>query len=236
MGENLVILGTGQLAQAFKMSNVGHVCIFASGVSNSNCTDASQFDRERNLLKSTLEKYGEKKFVYFSSCALSAPEYQKNAYYQHKKQMEELVRLNSNNYYIFRIPQLFGKLKHHKTLINFLYESILNGDKFNIYSGAYRYVIEIEDVRKLVESYLEHHPVQLIVDLANPYRYNIMELVEIFEKLLGKKAIYEMVQKDDQYLLDLSSLENFVLENKLNIQFGHNYFENKLQKLLKQEM
>ena len=145
-----MIIGSGQLAKTFEDSTLSNTVIFASGVSNSNITDIKQFEREKCLLVNTLEKNKDKKFVYFSSCALSAPKYPKNAYYEHKRQMEELIKEYSTNYYIFRIPQLFGALKHHKTLINFLYEAIINEEFFKVYNQAYRYVIEIDDVRKLV--------------------------------------------------------------------------------------
>jgi len=230
MGENLSVVGKGQLAEAFKVPNIGYVCIFASGVSNSNCQDPKEFERERNLLLKTLETHQDKKFVYFSSCALSAPEYPKNAYYEHKRQMEELIKVHSNNYYVFRIPQLFGALKHHKTLINFLYEAIVNEEPFKVYNQAYRYVIEIDDVQKLVEAYLQHHERRITVDLANPYRYKVTQIVEIFEKLLGKKALYELVEQEDKYTLDLSDMLEFVKQFGIETDFGEEYLLKKLTK------
>ena len=75
-----MIIGNGQLAKAFMNSDLEHkdLCIFASGVSNSNCTDPKEFERERDLLKVTLSENPGKKLIYFSSCALSASEYPKN--------------------------------------------------------------------------------------------------------------------------------------------------------------
>jgi len=108
-----MIIGNGQLANAFKEFDDKEIVIFASGVADSNCIDEKQFERERLLLTSTLSKYNDKTFVYFSSCALSAKEYPLNDYYKHKKQMELLIKKTTENYYIFRIPQLFGKLKTH---------------------------------------------------------------------------------------------------------------------------
>jgi len=229
-----MIVGNGQLAQVFEDYDNNGVCIFASGVANSNCQDPKEFERERNLLLKTLEKNKDKKFVYFSSCALSAPKYPKNAYYEHKRQMEELIKEYSNNYYIFRIPQLFGALKHHKTLINFLYEAIINEESFNVYSQAYRYVIEIGDVRKLVGVYLQHHEGCITVDLANPYRYKVTQIVEIFEKLLGKKALYSLVEKEDQYTLDLSDMLGFVQQFGVEIDFGEEYISKKLTEKIKE--
>ena len=227
-----MIIGNGQLAKAFQKSKLkDDTCIFASGVSNSSCTDERQFEREKNLLIDTLKNNGDKKFVYFSSCALSAFEYPKNDYYKHKANMEDIIKEHSNNYYIFRIPQLFGDFILHKTLINFIYKSIEHNHKFNIYDEAYRYVIEINDVRKLVESYLNFDSC-MTVDLANPYRYKVLDIVQIFEKLLGKKAYYEVIQKEDKYILDLTSLEKFIKEKRIDIDFGEEYLIKKLREKL----
>ena len=228
-----MVIGNGQLAKIFINSsmNLNNVCIFASGVSNSSCIDEKQFEREKNLLIDTLKSSSDKKIVYFSSCALSAPEYPKNDYYKHKTNMELLIKEYSNNYYIFRIPQLFGDLILHKTLINFIYKSIEHNHKFNIYDEAYRYVIEINDVQRLVESYLDNDGC-ITVDLSNPYRYKVLDIVYIFEKLLNKKAHYEVVQNEDKYTLDLTSLEDFIKEKRIDINFGEEYLMKKLREKL----
>lgn len=227
--KNLVIVGSGQLAQCFHDSTLENSVIFASGVSNSNTVDTKQFDREKLLLLKTLETHRDKKFVYFSSCVLSAPEYAKNAYYVHKQKMENIIKKHSNSYYIFRIPQLFGDLILHQTLINFIYKAIQHKHQFNVYDEAYRYVIEINDVKKIVELCLEHHQDSLIMDLANPYRYKVLDIVKIFEKLLDTKANYKLVHKEDKYILDLSQLEELTKEFNLNMNFGEEYLKIKLQ-------
>lgn len=228
-----MIIGNGQLAKAFQKSQLkDEVCIFASGVSNSNCTDEEQFKREKILLIDALNANKDKKFIYFSSCALSADEYPKNDYYKHKAKMENIIKEYSNNYYIFRLPQLFGDLILHKTLINFIYKSIEHNHKFNIYDEAYRYVIEIDDVRKIVEAYLTNHDSCMTVDIANPHRYKVLDIVKVFEQLLDKKANYEVVQKEDKYMLDLSVVQNFIQTYGLKLDFGEDYLLNKLSQRL----
>lgn len=81
----MVVVGSGQLANIFKNSKIENTVVFASGVSDSKCTDNHAFDRETKLLKLYLDKYPNNKFVYFSSCALSAELYERNEYYKHKK-------------------------------------------------------------------------------------------------------------------------------------------------------
>lgn len=224
-----MIIGNGQLAQAFSENDSTHVIIFASGVPNSSCTDELQFDRERQLLLSTLQSHGDKKFVYFSSCALSSEEYPKNRYYQHKEQMEELIKSRSNSYYIFRIPQLFGKLKEHNTIINFFYNKIMHGEPFTVYDQAYRYVIEINDVVTLVIKYLEISSANITVDLANTYRYSVLEIIQTLERMMKQKASYNLVEKIDVYELNLSELEAFVSTEKLSIPFSEYYLEERLK-------
>lgn len=225
-----MIIGSGQLAKAFQKSqSKENVCIFASGVSNSSCTDEKQFEREKNLLIDTLKNNSDKKFVYFSSCALSAKNYPKNDYYKHKANMEDIIKEYSYNYYIFRLPQLFGDLILHKTLINFIYKSIKHNHKFHIYDEAYRYVIEINDVRKLVEVYVSQDNSCITVDIANPHRYKVVDIVRVFERLLNKKANYELIEKEDQYLLDLSMMQNFIQKNSLALDFGKDYLRKKLE-------
>jgi nucleoside-diphosphate-sugar epimerase len=229
---NYTIIGNGQLAKAFKNFEINDVCVFASGVSNSNCTDKVEFERERKLLVETLKNNGTKKIIYFSSCALSAEEYFKNRYYEHKQNMEKIIKEYSSNYYIFRIPQLFGDLFLHNTLVNFIYKSIENNHKFNVYSEAYRYVIEINDVRKIVKAYLVYHDNCITIDIANFYRYKVLDIVKIFEKLLNKNANYEIVEKEDKYILDLTALELFIKKYEIDISFGKEYLTNKLKEKL----
>lgn len=224
-----MIIGNGQLAKAFTKRDQENTVIFASGVANSKCTEQAQFERERDLLLKTLSQNPEKTLAYFSSCALSSQTYPKNPYYDHKAKMEALIAAHTKNYYIFRIPQLFGKLKKHNTLINYLYMQIANGETFSIYNDAHRYVVEIEDVVTFVCEYLKVKPSVRVIDVANMYRYSIMEIVEILEELTGRKAHYDVVEKSDHYTLDLTSMERFLEEHHLDLGFSKGYLFVKLK-------
>lgn len=229
-----MIIGNGQLAKAFEGVRDESIIIFASGVSNSNCVEKEQFEREKRLLLKTLTEHPERTIVYFSSCALTSLTYPKNVYYQHKINMENLIRAHTENYYIFRIPQLFGILKEHTTLINYLYMKIISGKKFTVYSNAFRYVIEIEDVVCFVQEYIRANPKKRVIDLANTYRYSILEIVKILEEITDTKALYNIEVKFDSYELDLNDSLNFIKEQKLNLNFSKDYLFRKLQKSYEQ--
>lgn len=224
-----MIVGNGQIARAFKEDNVSEDCIiFASGVANSNCCDPEKFKRERDLLSKYLNKLGNKKIVYFSSCALSAEGYILTDYYEHKLAMEELIKGSTSNYYIFRIPQLFGEIKRHPTLINYLYYSILDNKRFTLFDKAYRYVIELYDLRNLVmEIILSSNP-GICIDLANPYIYSVLDIVKYFEKVLGKKANYQLIDRKDGYSLPFTELKKYMSSESSKLKFGENYLYEKL--------
>lgn len=224
-----MIIGNGQLAQVFRDLDMENVVIFASGVPDSTCIDIDAFNREETLLLQTLVKYKKSKLVYFSSCALSSKEYQKNMYYNHKLNMEKIIKAHTTNYYIIRLPQLFGNLKKHRTLINFFHDSIINDKLFTIYNDAYRYVVEINDVRVLVENYLRISKSGIVVNIANNYRYSAQEIVETLELLLQKKARYKIENKEDKYYLNLHPLNEFIAKNHIDVKFCSEYLFEKLQ-------
>lgn len=230
----MVIVGNGQITKKFNEENFNFNCIlFASGVSDSKCNDPKEFNKERELLSSYLDKAKKDNLslIYFSSCALSAENYHLNSYYEHKKSMETLISSKIKNYYIFRIPQLFSEIKKHPTIINFFYYSILEGNKFELSDEAYRYVIDIEDMYFLINSLIKVIPPGVVLDIANPYRYNVRQIISILEKILNKKANYTLIKKNDGYKLNFTKLEKIL--NKHNIIFndsGENYLEKKLKK------
>jgi UDP-2-acetamido-2,6-beta-L-arabino-hexul-4-ose reductase len=232
-----MVIGSGQLASSFcSLAHSKEVIIFASGVSNSNTNDHALFLRERELLLETLLRYKGCVIVYFSSCALSAKGYYLNAYYQHKRAMESLILSHSQHYYIFRLPQLFGDLKEHSTLINFFYYAIKDQQHFTLYSDAYRYVIDIDDTVYLVKKYLLHHSPKLVVDLANSHKYRVKEIVEILESLLDKRGDYDEVSYSDDYHLNLEPLHHFMNRLGVNLGFGVSYLEERLQKRVARDL
>lgn len=223
-----MIIGRGQIAQSFANCQLDNCIVFASGVSNSTCQDKNHFLREQALILDTLQNNSNKIFIYFSSCALSDNTYPKNAYYKHKVDMENLIKGSGNPYYIFRLPQVFGRLDERPTLINFIYHKIKNQEEFSLFDNAYRYVIDVEDLKIIVQTVLKHQKENTTIDIANPYKYQVLEIVSLMEKLCGMKANYQLIAKTDEYTLDLTLIKNLILKNNLNLDFGEKYLELRL--------
>lgn len=86
---------------------------FASGVSNSLCTDEVEFKRERDLL---LDQYTGSHIVYFSSLSIF---YKDSPYTRHKLDMEAMVKENFPKYCIVRLGNLAWDT-NPRTLIQYL--------------------------------------------------------------------------------------------------------------------
>jgi len=225
-----MLIGTGLLANTFnEYSDNENVIVFASGVSNSSEKDQKEFLREKKLIERTIYNNQEKLFIYFSSCALENASILNSPYYKHKKDMELFIQQLSQSYLIVRLPQVFGEIKEHTTLINYLCMKIIRGDMFEVWEEAYRYIIHIDDVLTLVKSFIENKLENKVINIANTYRYLIFELIECIEMTIGKIADFKVIKKQDKYTLDLSFLESYIEKNNLKIDFGKDYFCKKIK-------
>ena len=110
-----MIVGKGDIASV--LNDREGTISFASGVSNSNETNDSEFMREIELLD---KQDRTKCLFYFSS--ISVDDNQKvggNKYLQHKLRMELLVKSNFENYNIIRIGNItWGS--NPNTFINYI--------------------------------------------------------------------------------------------------------------------
>jgi hypothetical protein len=129
------IIGNGDIAGALQDVDKD-VLFFASGVSNSQETRESEYQREIDLLN---EQGKDKRIVYFSSLGVLDGT---SRYYLHKRTMEELVKLFPQ-YCIVRIGNIaWGKNPH--TLINYFKDCVKNQKVFDI-QDVYRYVVEKDE-------------------------------------------------------------------------------------------
>jgi nucleoside-diphosphate-sugar epimerase len=132
MSERKNIIGNGDIASV--LPDREDLVFFASGVSNSQETRESEYEREKNLL---LSQDTSKHLVYFSSLAVF---YSKTRYASHKKEMEELVKTNFSPYTIIRLGNIdWGDNPH--TLINHLRDKIYKREPYEV-QNVYRYVLD----------------------------------------------------------------------------------------------
>jgi nucleoside-diphosphate-sugar epimerase len=223
-----MIVGNGLLARGFSESfsqNDG-VIIFASGVSNSQEISADEYLREEILLRENLKK--DKKIIYFSTCSIEDVTARKSPYVKHKIKMESLIKNNSKNFMIFRLPQLIGKTNNKNTLINFLYLKILNNEEFTVQEFAKRNIIDVEHVVEIVKYILDKGYSNKNINIANADSINVSSIVDIFENFLSKKAKYQLISEGSSYLIE-SKLSSEIAKT-LGIIFDDNYLNTAIKK------
>jgi UDP-2-acetamido-2,6-beta-L-arabino-hexul-4-ose reductase len=218
-----MVIGNGLIAKNFKKVKFNeNITLFASGVSNSLCTNLDEFNREIQLLLDIKDASKNTTFIYFSSCAVSLEE---NEYYTHKKNMESLVKDHFDKYIIFRLPQIIGKSNNDKTLLNFLMNVINNNIYFKLQKNATRYFIGINDLVKIVEiivnSKLYHNNT---FNIVIPMKYTIFEIVQTIEIALEKKAAFDIIDGGTDYVIDTKFISKILKDN--GFRYDKNYLQN----------
>lgn len=194
-----MIIGNGILANVFRSFDDENIIFFASGVSNSLETRASEFQRELDLLNSTIEKYPNKKLIYFSTCSVYDSSKTESHYVMHKLNMEKIISESCQEYAIFRIGNAVGKGGNNNTLINYLKNSIEEGKTIKVHGKAKRVFIGVNDVALFIhENKIENK----IFNLVYPYQFSLTEVITPLENHLGKKLMYEVVNEGSYYDID----------------------------------
>ena len=225
------VIGSGLLATAFSTQGIGvpNIFVYAAGVSNSSCTDPFEFNRERERLIEAL-KVGEQSdgFVYFSTCSIVDPDSENSPYIRHKKEMEELTS-SHRKFLIVRLPQVAGRTPNPHTLLNYLYTRVSRSERFIVWAHATRNIIDIDDAVTIVRELLrDGNSRQTMVNVANSRSYNIRDIVAMMEKVVGKRAIIEMIAKGVPYTIDTSGIAPIVRDLKLA--FDNCYLERVMRK------
>lgn len=226
-----MLIGSGLIAHAFssEFSHRDDVCIYAAGVSNSNCADAHEFARERQRLKKALSQVGhDVTFVYFGTCSVADPTARETPYVQHKLAMEQLVSEHPRHL-ILRLPQVAGKTPNPHTLLNYLYARISRSESFSLWRNAKRNIIDVDDIAAIAYHLLADVSLQNVtLNIANSTSYPMIDIVHAMERIVGKQAIYEIVERGSEYPIDIGKI--LPILNKASIKFDDNYLDRTIGK------
>jgi len=226
-----MIIGSGLLARAFtaSFSQGNEVCIYAAGVSNSSCTDKSEFERERLRVEDALHQAkSTDTFAYFGTCSIGDPDALNTPYVQHKLTMEKLVSSHPRHL-IFRLPQVAGLTPNPHTLLNYLYAKIARSEAFILWKNAKRNIIDVDDIAAISRQLISDGTSRNItLNIANPSNYSMSDIVKAMEKAVGKQAIYEVVERGAAYLIDTSAM--LPVADKAGVTFDKDYLERVIEK------
>jgi len=201
-----MIVGNGSIAKAFKDSKFDHerFVIFVSGVSNSKETDDNAFRREAKLLLDIIDLNPDKKLIYFTS--ILSPS-MSNDYYTHKTEMEKLIAARTKDYIIYRIPQVIGHGGNKNNLVHSLRDNIVSGNKFVIYKGILRAILDADDLVSIVD---------YSKDKINRDYVNISYIEKVFiQDLVGMISIIDNAFPSYTIRQGEGELKNWYLENSI---------------------
>jgi nucleoside-diphosphate-sugar epimerase len=204
-----MIVGSGMMARAFAphFADTPGVLIYAAGVSNSGCTDQREFEREVAMFgRSVAQTSTPRTIVYFGTCSADDPAARDTPYVCHKLRMEARVR-EQPHHLVVRLPQVVGRTSNPHTLLNYLHARIDRSERFPLWTGARRYVIDLDDVVTAVLALFalkESSPAQ-VLNVANPRSYSIREIVGALERATGKRALFDEIARGSDYTIDLGA-------------------------------
>jgi dTDP-4-dehydrorhamnose reductase len=225
-----MVVGKGSLGSIFfdEFHNNDEVVIFASGVSDSTEDKEENFNREKKLLRETIENNSEKKIVYFSSIFVG---FKETKYYTHKLEMEDLISNTCKNFLIIRLPQVVGEKGNQKNIVNFFTKCLLEGEKTIIFSDSWRAIIDVNDVFNISKE-LIFNCKNKIIKFSNIETVKVIELYKKISKIINKKENFELIDFTENIPNINNSKEVVDIIKKLNIT-SENYTDKILKKYLK---
>ena len=220
------IVGNGFIAKNFlKIKSKlikSKVILYAAGISDSKTVNKKELIREFLRIKSYINKFNKKKiFIYVSSFTVFDPLRNKSPYIKNKIKIEKYLKKKNINYLIIRLPEIIGKNKNKKTLINFIYHRIKKGKKFDLWKNSLRNIVDIDDAVKIIEKIIINNSIKKkTINLISKHFYSAENIVKILEKKLKKKANYKYLffkkaslKKYKPYYVKNNSKKNIYLKN-----------------------
>jgi nucleoside-diphosphate-sugar epimerase len=221
-----MIIGNGMIGSSFSSlyKNSSGVLIFASGVSDSSCTDSLSFKREMSLLNETISIYKNvDNFIYFSTCSIYDPTLNSQPYVLHKKLMEKIVLSHSRGQ-VIRLPQVAGPQAPPRTLLASLKQKILVGEDITVWVNASRNIIDVEDVLAIVSFFIKKKSFpSKILNVANIRSYSIDHIIQAMSRLLNIQVSTSRIDKGGIYNIDVTNILN-ILE-LAGVEFNDNYLD-----------
>lgn len=227
-----MIVGSGLIAKAFIDGGalaLRDTCFYAAGVSNSGCQDEREFQRESDRLNAALDgcRIGDR-FVYFSSCSIADPASCDSAYVQHKLRMEDLVRTRARHL-ILRLPQVAGNTPNPHTLLNYLHARIARSERFHIWGGATRNIIDVDDIVKITLDLIKTEGASAeTINIANPRSTVMLDIVHALERVLDTRALFDILDKGSRVPIDTGRITASI--TRCRIAFGDAYLGNIVEK------
>ena len=190
------IIGSGFIAARFKKYHKflkkKKIIIYAAGISNSLEVNKKNLEREVLKIKNFIHN-NKKKLIYISTCSVNDESRRRKLYVKNKIKIEKIIKQESKEYMIIRLPEIIGKNKNPNTLTNFFYNKIVKDESFTVFKSSRRNLLDVDDAIKncikIIRSYRKN---KKVINLLNKKFNTPLQIVNNFEKILKKKGIYKL--------------------------------------------
>ena len=99
--------------------------------------------------------------------------------------------------------------------MNYLVRSVRNHTKINVHTKATRNIIDTEDIKNLVLQVINYQNFNKVVNIAYPFNYSIIEILEIIEKELDIEPQLILIKAGSGYEINIPDVENYFKERNL---------------------
>ena len=145
--------------------------------------------------------------------------------------MEHIIKNNSDKYYIFRLPQVVGKTTSD-TLVDFLYNKIINDEEFIVYQHSTRNLIDTKTIKRFVDKFImDKKYINHTINIATPFNIKIIDIVKKIEFITNKQAKYILKDYGASFDIDISIIQKFDFFDEV---FRDNYIDNILISFFKE--
>jgi dTDP-4-dehydrorhamnose reductase len=134
--------------------------------------------------------------------------------------MENFIIKNSENYIIYRMPQIVGNNGNSNNLVNYIKNSIEKKEKIFIYEKAMRAILDVEDLKKIVDGSIEQI-INEVINISFVEKVNVRNLCKKIGKILKINPIVETIEPINSVNWDIENsgivedvIKKIKIENK----------------------
>ena len=227
-----MVFGCGLIGTAFSdlYGQNPKVCLYSAGVSNSQCTESSEFHRDKKTLEQNISNLKKNQLlIYISTCSITTSNSMfSSRYIEHKIEMENLV-IKYGHYLVLRFPQLASFSKNPFTLLNYLKNKINSGETFEVLKNGFRNILDVDDAVSISDKLISNFSGPRIMNVANPNSVPVVEIIEEMERVLEKKAIYNFIENlENIYNIDVTEMMEVIDRSQYN--FDEKYLGRAIKK------
>jgi nucleoside-diphosphate-sugar epimerase len=217
-----MIIGDGLIGGLLKKTgefDSDEYIIVASGVSNSNCQDTSQFIREVDLIDSLLSL--QKKIIYFSTLSIYDQTKIASKYILHKIALEKKILETSATSIVLRLPNLIGIPQVlNNTMISFFFKSIFIHKKLILTENPSRFVVVVDDLIPVLKKILQNKALEgSSVNVFPLKQYDYVTLFTAVNSAL--ETVTPIIYKEGGYSYYLNYIDRFDWGDELDKKYNN---------------